>query len=126
MKNIEFLEYTTRYCNEGEYIAYLPTIKDVNGLFRQLSDILAFPDYFGENWNALFDCLRDFSWISKRGVVLVHSEIPVLSEEELMTYFEIIFSAVEDWTDTDDHYLKVIFAKENEPKIMKFFTDSGR
>ena len=114
MTNIEFLEYPMRYCNENEYIAYLSQVEDDNDLFRQLSDILAFPDYFGDNWNALFDCLRDFSWINKRGVVLVHSEIPVLSEEELMTYFEIIFSAVEDWTDTDDHYFKVIFSKEDE------------
>lgn len=124
MKKIEFLEYPTRYCNETEYIAYLPKVKNENDLFRQLSDILVFPDYFGDNWNALFDCLRDFSWINKRGVVLVHSEIPVLYEEELMTYFDIIFSAVEDWTDTDDHYFKVIFPKEDEPKIMKFITDS--
>ncbi len=126
MTNIEFLEYPMRYCNENEYIAYLSQVEDDNDLFRQLSDILAFPDYFGDNWNALFDCLRDFSWINKRGVVLVHSEIPVLSEEELMTYFEIIFSAVEDWTDTDDHYFKVIFSKEDESKIMKFITDSER
>lgn len=124
MKNIEFLEYPMRYRNENEYIAYLSQVEDDNDLIRQLSDILAFPDYFGDSWNALFDCLRDFSWISKRGVVLVHSEIPVLYEEELMTYFEIIFSAVEDWTDTDDHYFKVIFPKEDEPKIMKFITDS--
>lgn len=114
------------YCNETEYIAYLPKVKDENDLFRELNDILAFPDYFGDNWNALFDCLRDFSWISKRGVALVHLEIPILSEEELMTYFEIIFSAVEDWTDTDDHYFKVIFSKEDEPKIMKFITDPER
>lgn len=126
MTNIEFLEYPMRYCNENEYIAYLSQVEDDNDLFRQLSDILAFPDYFGDNWNALFDCLRDFSWINKRGVVLVHSEIPVLSEEELMTYFEIIFSAVEDWTDTDDHYFKVIFSKEDESKIMKFIIDSER
>ncbi|QIH34399.1 barstar family protein [Sphingobacterium sp. DR205] len=126
MKKIEFLENPMGYCNETEYIAYLPKVKDENDLFRELNDILAFPDYFGDNWNALFDCLRDFSWISKRGVALVHLEIPILSEEELMTYFEIIFSAIEDWTDTDDHYFKVIFSKEDEPKIMKFITDLER
>ncbi|MCS4226069.1 barstar family protein [Sphingobacterium sp. BIGb0165] len=124
MKKIEFLENPMGYFNDIEYVAYLQKVKDKNDLFRQLSDILAFPDYFGDNWNALFDCLRDFSWISKRGVVLVQSEIPILSEEELMTYFEIIFSAAKDWTDTDDHYFKVIFSKEDEPKIMKFITDS--
>lgn len=126
MKKIEFLEYPMGYFNDIEYVAYLQKVKDKNDLFRQLSDILAFPDYFGDNWNALFDCLRDFSWISRRGVVLVQSEIPILSEEELMTYFDIIFSAVEDWTDTDDHYFKVIFPKEDEPKIMKYFTDLER
>ncbi len=28
------------------------------------------PAYFGENWDALADCLRDFEWLKSKGYVL--------------------------------------------------------
>ena len=112
------------YFNEVEYVAYLPKVEGENGLFRKLGDILTFPNYFGENWNALFDCLRDFSWISKKGITLVHEEIPVLSEEQLRMYFDVLFSAVNDWKETDEHYFNIIFSKRDKPKIMKLIDDT--
>ncbi|VXD07110.1 MULTISPECIES: barstar family protein [Sphingobacterium] len=96
MKKIKFLEYPIVYFNEVEYVAYLPKVEGENELFRKLSNILTFPDYFGENWSAVFDCLRDFSWISKKGITLVYEEIPVLSEEQLRIYFDVLFCAVND------------------------------
>ena len=124
MKKIKFLEYPMDYFNEVEYVAYLPKVEGENGLFRKLGDILTFPNYFGENWNALFDCLRDFSWINKKGITLVHEEIPVLSEEQLRMYFDVLFSAVNDWKETDEHYFNIIFSKRDKPKIMKLIDDT--
>lgn len=124
MKKIKFLEYPMTYFNEVEYVAYLPKVEGENELFRKLSNILTFPDYFGENWNALFDYLRDFSWISKKGITLVHEEIPVLSEEQLRMYFDVLFSAVNDWKETDEHYFNIIFSKRDGPKIMKLIDDT--
>jgi RNAse (barnase) inhibitor barstar len=41
----------------------------------ELLDALAvgfsFPDYFGRNWDALEECLRDLSWLPAEGYVLV-------------------------------------------------------
>ena len=34
-------------------------IRDDAGLFSCLSDALEFPDYFGENWDALDECIVD-------------------------------------------------------------------
>lgn len=42
---------------------------------EELMDGLAvgfsFPDYFGRNWDALDECLRDLSWLPAEGYVLV-------------------------------------------------------
>jgi Barstar (barnase inhibitor) len=42
---------------------------------HELMDGLAvgfsFPDYFGRNWDAVDECLRDLSWLPARGYVLV-------------------------------------------------------
>lgn len=39
------------------------------GLFRELEVKLAFP-YFGHNWDALNDCLRDMAWLPAKAYVL--------------------------------------------------------
>jgi RNAse (barnase) inhibitor barstar len=42
---------------------------------RELMDALAvgfsFPDYFGSNWDAVDECLRDLSWLPAEGYLLV-------------------------------------------------------
>jgi len=43
---------------------------DKGGFLRKVADALEFPDYFGMNWDALNDCLTDFSWKSAEGYVL--------------------------------------------------------
>ena len=35
------------------------TIASADALFSRLAQALEFPDYFGHNWDALNDCLRD-------------------------------------------------------------------
>lgn len=36
-----------------------------------VSRALKFPDWFGHNWDALADCLKDLSWLPGAGFVLV-------------------------------------------------------
>jgi RNAse (barnase) inhibitor barstar len=40
-------------------------------LFLEFKEVLRFPDYFGENWNALDECLADLEWLDLRGYLLV-------------------------------------------------------
>jgi len=39
--------------------------------FDEMSAALQFPYYFGENWNAVIDCLRDLAWMPAPGYVFV-------------------------------------------------------
>ena len=42
------------------------------GFFQEISHALRFPDYFGHNWDAVYDCLTDPSWLpAAAGYVLV-------------------------------------------------------
>ena len=39
--------------------------------FREFSAALQFPDYFGENWDAVDECLCDMEWLSFRSLTIV-------------------------------------------------------
>jgi len=63
-------------------------------LLRALAESLKFPDYFGWNWDALEDCLRDLSWLdAPRGIVLVHEHLPLADAHQRQTYFDILTKA---------------------------------
>jgi hypothetical protein len=46
-------------------------IEDEGGLMDALAVGFSFPDYFGRNWDAVDECLRDLSWLPAAGYVLV-------------------------------------------------------
>jgi RNAse (barnase) inhibitor barstar len=119
MNMIDFLNNPVTYCDDTEFVAYLSNVNGENVLHTKLSEILKFPDYYGDNWNALYDCLRDFSWINKKGIVLVHIDLPKLSDEEFRTYIEVLSDVIQDWKEYEEHYFKVIFPKEAEEIIKK-------
>ena len=63
-----------RIAREGARPALLDgdAIADKATLLRACADALAFPPYFGRNWDALADCLTDLSWLPAPGYALVY------------------------------------------------------
>lgn len=47
---------------------------------RALADALEFPEYFGRNWDAVEDCIRDLSWKPAPGYLLIYNDGQVLGE----------------------------------------------
>jgi RNAse (barnase) inhibitor barstar len=69
-----------------------------------LMDALAFgfsfPDYFGRNWDAVDECLRDLSWLPADGYALV-----VVAAEELWRRApRLAARLVESWTFCAEHW----------------------
>jgi len=117
IERIKFLKEPSSYFNEEEFVAHFPKVEGEDELFKKLGDQLQFPDYFGHNWNAVYDCLSDFHWILKKGVVLVHNTIPVLSDASLKIYLEVLVDATGNWKEVDSHYLKVVFPEDSRQLI---------
>lgn len=91
-------------------LAWIPqTITDQQALFQFLSKQLHFPEYFGYNWDALSDMLRDLSWVSTRRVAIAHDGLPSLEEAALRMYIETLMNSVEDWKPGDAHELLALF-----------------
>ena len=93
-------------------------VSDVSGLMDAVAEAMNFPKYFGENWNALSDCLRDFNLIEETNILIVHKEVPNLENEQLSVYIDILKDSVSDWTQEDEHELFVVFPVSSEKRIL--------
>ena len=64
-------------------------------LLRALAEGLKFPPYFGHNWDALEECLRDLSWLpAGQPVEIVHDDLPFgAGGENRGTYLDIVTKA---------------------------------
>ena len=61
---------------------------------------LRLPDYFGANWDALLDLLRDLSWVDSQEFVLVISNgesLARLRRHAHRILLEILTTAVGEW-----------------------------
>lgn len=75
--------------------------RTASGLFDEFARALAFPDYFGHNWDALEECLADLEWLPAKGYILLitdaHAVLPE-DEEEYETLLEVLDDAGEAWS----------------------------
>jgi hypothetical protein len=79
-------------------------------LLTMLANQLCFPDYFGGNWDAFDECVRDLSWLPDGRVVLAHADVPLINDvANARTYLAILSCAVRKMSKSEDHPLSVIF-----------------
>lgn len=101
-------------------------VSDRDALMQILARELQFPAYFGHNWDALTDCLRDFSWLEAHQIVLVHEGLPLyFPADDLTTYLEILMRSVREWElrEEPEHELVVVFSTEAREPIERLLRD---
>ncbi|HET6286861.1 MAG TPA: barstar family protein [Amycolatopsis sp.] len=54
-----------------------------------IAEALSFPDYFGKNLDALYDCLTDLSWLAPGEHVLIWPGSSLLRERDPKAYLAI-------------------------------------
>ncbi|MHA7678622.1 barstar family protein [Cupriavidus sp. PET2-C1] len=112
------------YRRKDAFVAVLPSAIGTNSaLLDALASLLEFPAYFGFNWNALFDCLRDFSWMNEHDIVLVHLELPMLPQSELKIYLRLLRDSVQDWGPEEVHRFDVVFAESAKETVERLLRE---
>lgn len=93
-------------------------IRGKQALFDLLRAELKFPEYCGNNWDAVEECIRDLSWISPGTIVLVHNDLPLRdSAAALRTYLSILSDAAAKWQDSRDRHLIIVFPVDAEQHV---------
>ena len=67
-----------------------------HALFDEFAAAWQFPPYFGENWDALDECLADLEWLRAGAYVLVIADAPRLLEDESADLFRLFVDLVAD------------------------------
>jgi hypothetical protein len=96
-------------------------IRSVPELLQAWYERLLLPGYFGFNWDALSDCLRDLHWVDEREVLVHHMDLPALSDDELCTYLEVLAESITSWGDADPHRLVVSFPVGAQARLQACF-----
>ncbi|WP_313626501.1 barstar family protein [Kosakonia sp.] len=94
-----------------------PEIRLSSELLKSFYYLLWFPGYFGFNWDALNDCLCDFSWIDSKKIAIIHEKIPELPDEEKVIYLDILNHAILSWKEDNTHDFDVYFKQEDKKNI---------
>jgi RNAse (barnase) inhibitor barstar len=119
ISKITFVSDPTQQSQRDAFQVVIHGALNKKDLLEKLSVSLLFPKYFGFNWDALSECLKDFSWIEQKSIVISHEEIPCCSEQELKTYLEILIDAREIWETSQQHSLTIFFPESSKKRVEK-------
>lgn len=92
-------------------------------LFDEFAAALQFPYYFGENWDALDECLSDLEWLPGKAYVLFITNSDRLLEEEppeeMRSFLRLLARIAEEWATRSAKPFHVVLqcASERESRL---------
>jgi RNAse (barnase) inhibitor barstar len=116
------LEHAAAKNNFAFFKIDFAAIKNKEQLLNEIAKQLMLPDYFGHNWDALNDCLTDFSWLPAPGYMIVfdHCEQFIKSnEEDFDTLIEICEEAVDFWKEENKPFWTVLSGLKQHTRFKK-------
>ena len=102
----------------------LHDVTDKTALLRRIGAGLGFPAWFGENWDALEDCLTDLSWREGEGNVLVLEGFQLLPPEDLGVLIEVMVCAAEFWAGRGKPFFAVFVDPERALALASLYDEA--
>jgi len=99
-------------------------VTDKAALMRRIGAVLGFPAWFGENWDALEDCLTDLSWREGEGNVLVLEGFQLLPPEDLGVLIEVMVCAAEFWAGRGKPFFAVFVDPERALALASLYDEA--
>jgi RNAse (barnase) inhibitor barstar len=78
----------------------LAKVLDKDDMLRAIGTAMAFPEWFGYNWDALLDCLADLGWRPAEGYVIIleHCDgIHGRAEADFVQTLQVFENAANEW-----------------------------
>jgi hypothetical protein len=69
---------------EGARVFYLDgrKIATKEDFLRETAEVMDFPAYFGKNWDAFDECIRDLSWVSAQKYILIYDRPDIFAKAQ--------------------------------------------
>jgi hypothetical protein len=109
--------------NGGLDLSHIP-LKDAQGkeaLLKQIASALAFPDWFGGNWDALEDSLCDLSWRQAAGHVLLFTDFE--TTDELGILLDVLASSAAFWSSRGKPFFAVFVDRSRKLQVADLFRE---
>lgn len=79
---------------------------------------LKLPSYFGGNWDALADCVRDFNWLAGKGYVLCLSgqeKFAKAAPDDYQTALDVFAEAADFWKGRGTPFIVLVEGAKDLP-----------
>lgn len=91
---------------QGARLFYIngTAVKSKADFLQAVAKALTFPDYFGNNWDALEDCLTDLDWLTDDRLILLYEQPETFAQHapsEWLVALDILRSTVDYWHTRD-------------------------
>lgn len=111
-------------------VAIPPGIATKNALLEQVASLLDFPEYYGVNWDAFEECMRDLSWLPPGIVRLVHEDLPLDGDPKGQAIYAAILAGAIDKHrasgSAEDRDLEIVFPVGARDRVELLLRGSGR
>jgi RNAse (barnase) inhibitor barstar len=91
------------------------SISDEQTFFKKISSVMRFPDYFGHNWNAVEECIRDLSWSQASEYIIIYENFEVLAQKDPKAFdiAKSIFQEARDYWREQNIKMHILFIPSN-------------
>jgi len=107
----------------GVFAVDLAGVKGKAVLMERLQGALDFPEWFGQNWDALEDCLTDMSWSDHPGFVLLIKGGGALRRHDkplFDTLVDVLKSAADYWRGQERPFWGFFLELNGDPTLPQF------